>query len=197
MFQVLRRAVMGPPATRVAAPALGPGPVPGAGGLGFWVIGMEVSRLAEPASGKKRTVVDGARGRFAGSRALEFIPTAMTSDEQQLMEVVQRSGRMGNQKARATLGWSEEQYRAVRDALVAEGQQASMPSDRSANKPEAADRLGVVYTPNEIVRVMIRSTDQLLHRHFGRTLSGRNVEILDPATGPAPGSIHRWGRTRG
>lgn len=45
----------------------------------------------------------------------------MTSDEQQLMEVVQRTGRMGNQKARATLGWSEEQYRAVRDALVAQG----------------------------------------------------------------------------
>jgi len=49
--------------------------------------------------------------------------------------------------------------------------------------PKAADRLGVVYTPNEIVRFMIRSTDQLLHRHFGKTLSSRNVEILDPATG--------------
>ncbi|MDQ3100172.1 MAG: N-6 DNA methylase, partial [Bacteroidota bacterium] len=49
--------------------------------------------------------------------------------------------------------------------------------------PKMADRLGVVYTPNEIVRFMIRSTDQLLHRHFGKTLSSRNVEILDPATG--------------
>jgi predicted helicase len=49
--------------------------------------------------------------------------------------------------------------------------------------PKAADRLGVVYTPNEIVRFMIRSTDQLLHRHFGKTLSSKNVEILDPATG--------------
>lgn len=121
----------------------------------------------------------------------------MTSDEQQLMDRVQRTGRMGNQKARATLGWTEERYRAVRDALVAEGQQASMPSDRSANKPKAADRLGVVYTPNKIVRFMIRSTDQLLHRHFGKTLSSRNVEILDPGIGPAPGSTHRWGRTRG
>ena len=49
--------------------------------------------------------------------------------------------------------------------------------------PKMADRLGVVYTPNEIVRFMIRSTDQLLHRHFGKTLSSKNVEILDPATG--------------
>ncbi|PKL86370.1 MAG: hypothetical protein CVV22_02570 [Ignavibacteriae bacterium HGW-Ignavibacteriae-1] len=49
--------------------------------------------------------------------------------------------------------------------------------------PKAADRLGVVYTPNEIVRFMIESTDYLLHKHFGRFLSDKNVEILDPATG--------------
>ncbi len=49
--------------------------------------------------------------------------------------------------------------------------------------PKAADRLGIVYTPNEIVQFMIRSTDYLLHRHFGKTLGDKNVEILDPATG--------------
>ncbi|OGU82522.1 MAG: DNA methyltransferase [Ignavibacteria bacterium RBG_16_35_7] len=49
--------------------------------------------------------------------------------------------------------------------------------------PKAADRLGVVYTPNEIVNFMIESTDYLLQRHFGRTLADKNVEILDPATG--------------
>ena len=49
--------------------------------------------------------------------------------------------------------------------------------------PDAADRLGVVYTPNEIVRFMIRSTDWLMHRHFGRNLIDQGVEILDPATG--------------
>ena len=49
--------------------------------------------------------------------------------------------------------------------------------------PKAADRLGVVYTPNEIVRFMIESTDYLLHKHFGRFLADKNVEILDPATG--------------
>jgi len=49
--------------------------------------------------------------------------------------------------------------------------------------PKAADRLGVVYTPNEIVQFMIESTDFLLHRHFGKTLADKNVEILDPATG--------------
>jgi len=49
--------------------------------------------------------------------------------------------------------------------------------------PKAADRLGVVYTPNEIVAFMIESTTYLLHKHFGKTLSDKNVEILDPATG--------------
>ena len=52
-----------------------------------------------------------------------------------------------------------------------------------AYNPKAADRLGVVYTPNEIVRFMVRSTDQLLHQHFGKSLSDEQVEILDPATG--------------
>jgi predicted helicase len=49
--------------------------------------------------------------------------------------------------------------------------------------PKAADRLGVVYTPNEIVRFMIESADWLCEHHFGRTLIDRNVEILDPAAG--------------
>ncbi len=49
--------------------------------------------------------------------------------------------------------------------------------------PKAADRLGVVYTPNEIVQFMVKSTDHLLHKHFGKTLADKNVEILDPATG--------------
>ena len=49
--------------------------------------------------------------------------------------------------------------------------------------PAAADRMGVVYTPNEIVDFMIRGTDHLLRKHFGRGLADDNVQILDPATG--------------
>jgi predicted helicase len=48
---------------------------------------------------------------------------------------------------------------------------------------KAADRLGVVYTPNEIVRFMIDGADWLCRRHFNRGLIDKNVEILDPATG--------------
>jgi predicted helicase len=49
--------------------------------------------------------------------------------------------------------------------------------------PKAADRLGVVYTPNEIVRFMIEGADWLCHKHFGKNLIDHGVEILDPATG--------------
>ena len=49
--------------------------------------------------------------------------------------------------------------------------------------PAAADRLGVVYTPNEVVDFIIRGADNLLQKHFGRRLADDNVQILDPATG--------------
>ena len=45
--------------------------------------------------------------------------------------------------------------------------------------PKEADKLGVVYTPNEIVNFMIKSTDYLLYQHFNTGLSERNVRILD------------------
>ena len=48
---------------------------------------------------------------------------------------------------------------------------------------KAADRLGVVYTPNEIVRFMIDGADWLTEKHFRKNLIDPDVEILDPATG--------------
>ena len=52
-----------------------------------------------------------------------------------------------------------------------------------AYNPAAADRLGVVYTPNEVVDFIIRGADFLLQKHFNRTLADKGVQILDPATG--------------
>ena len=52
-----------------------------------------------------------------------------------------------------------------------------------AYNPKAADRLGIVYTPDEIVKFMLESTDYLLYKHFGKILASDGVEILDPATG--------------
>ncbi len=52
-----------------------------------------------------------------------------------------------------------------------------------AYNPASADRLGIVYTPSEVVRFMIESTEYLLEKYFNKTLSSTGVEILDPATG--------------
>ena len=49
--------------------------------------------------------------------------------------------------------------------------------------PKAADRLGVIYTPNEIVRFIVESADWLCEQQFRRNLIDNEVDILDPATG--------------
>ena len=46
-----------------------------------------------------------------------------------------------------------------------------------------ADRLGVVYTPPEIVDFILHSADHVLQDEFGRSLSDAGVHILDPFTG--------------
>ncbi len=52
-----------------------------------------------------------------------------------------------------------------------------------AYNPASADRLGIVYTPNEIVRFMVEAADHLTEKHFGKLLGDPGVNILDPATG--------------
>ena len=46
-----------------------------------------------------------------------------------------------------------------------------------------SDRLGIVYTPVEIVDFILKSVDHLLRREFGQTLGATGVHILDPFTG--------------
>ncbi len=46
-----------------------------------------------------------------------------------------------------------------------------------------ADRLGIVYTPVEIVDFILASADEVLRNEFGRSLSDEGVHVLDPFTG--------------
>jgi predicted helicase len=46
-----------------------------------------------------------------------------------------------------------------------------------------SERLGIVYTPNEIVDFILHSADEVLRTEFGATLSDEGVHILDPFTG--------------
>ena len=45
------------------------------------------------------------------------------------------------------------------------------------------ERLGIVFTPVEVVDFIVRSVDVVLRRHFGKTIASENVHILDPFTG--------------
>jgi predicted helicase len=92
---------------------------------------------------------------------------------------------------KTTLKGLEPYYAAIRSAAAQIGSHAEKQTFLKViyenfykvYNAKAADRLGVVYTPNEIVRFMIEGADWLCEKHFGRNLIDENVEILDPATG--------------
>lgn len=49
--------------------------------------------------------------------------------------------------------------------------------------PDMAAKLGIVFTPIEVVDFILRSADEALRKHFGKKLTDEGVNILDPFTG--------------
>jgi predicted helicase len=49
--------------------------------------------------------------------------------------------------------------------------------------PKVTEKLGIVYTPVEVVDFIIHSVEDILQKEFGRSMSDENVHILDPFTG--------------
>lgn len=49
--------------------------------------------------------------------------------------------------------------------------------------PKMVERLGIVYTPVEVVDFIIHSVEDILRAEFGRSLADEHVQILDPFTG--------------
>lgn len=49
--------------------------------------------------------------------------------------------------------------------------------------PKMTERLGIVYTPVEIVDFIIHSVNDILQNEFGQSLASENVHIIDPFTG--------------
>ncbi|NHC62657.1 DEAD/DEAH box helicase [Paenalcaligenes suwonensis] len=49
--------------------------------------------------------------------------------------------------------------------------------------PRMTDRLGIVYTPVEVVDFILHSVNDVLKAEFGQTLGSEGVHILDPFTG--------------
>lgn len=48
---------------------------------------------------------------------------------------------------------------------------------------KAADTHGIVYTPQSIVRFMVRSVDEILKEEFSSSLGARDVHVIDPFVG--------------
>ena len=46
--------------------------------------------------------------------------------------------------------------------------------------PKTVERLGIVYTPVQIVDFILQSVADVLEKEFGRNISDENVHILDP-----------------
>lgn len=49
--------------------------------------------------------------------------------------------------------------------------------------PKVVEKLGIVYTPVEVVDYIVKSVAHILKQEFGRDISDENVHILDPFTG--------------
>ncbi len=49
--------------------------------------------------------------------------------------------------------------------------------------PKMTERLGIVYTPVEVVDFILHSVNHLLKTEFGQTLGSKGVHIIDPFTG--------------
>ncbi len=45
------------------------------------------------------------------------------------------------------------------------------------------EKLGIVYTPTEVVDFIIHSVEKLINKEFGKSLADKDVHILDPFTG--------------
>lgn len=77
--------------------------------------------------------------------------------------------------------------RAAANAVTSEDKQSFLKEVYedfyTAYNPKDADKLGMVYTPNEVVRFIIEGCDWLTTEHFKRRLADPGVDILDPCTG--------------
>jgi len=49
--------------------------------------------------------------------------------------------------------------------------------------PKMVEKLGIVYTPVEVVDFIVHSVADILEKEFGRNISDENIHILDPFTG--------------
>lgn len=120
---------------------------------------------------------------FEGHSFSEHNPVSETM--QLMIELLQ--GEDLDAETRALGGFYESVRRSVRGITDSAGRQTTIKrlyeKFFDAAFKSTADRLGIVYTPNEIVNFILRSANVVLRDEFGQSLSDEGVHILDPFTG--------------
>ena len=110
-------------------------------------------------------------------------PVAKTMD--QVLESLRRSG-LESEMEKLQGFYSDIEDR-VKNIGTDEGRQQVIHElfDKFFNRAfkKTATRLGIVYTPIEVVDFILRSTNLLLKKHFGTDLSDRDVNVIDPFVG--------------
>ncbi|GCL39038.1 hypothetical protein SR1949_41590 [Sphaerospermopsis reniformis] len=120
---------------------------------------------------------------FEGYEFTKFNPVSQTM--QRMLDVLE------NQSLQKDVQTLEKFYQSVRERASgidnAEGKQRIIIElyDKffRAAFPKLVERLGIVYTPVEVVDFIIHSADFALKQEFGVGLSDEGVHILDPFTG--------------
>lgn len=120
---------------------------------------------------------------FTGSRFLDHNPVAKTMERM--------LAALDEHDLHAENGQLEKFYESVRLRVEgvnsAEGRQKIIYElyDTFFSKAfkKTSDKLGIVYTPVEIVDFILRSADAVLRQEFGQGLTDEGVHVLDPFTG--------------
>ncbi|MBO7411314.1 MAG: DEAD/DEAH box helicase, partial [Ottowia sp.] len=90
-------------------------------------------------------------------------------------------------EAQTLQGFYENIQRSIQDTRTTAGKQEIIRKlyDRFFRNafPRMAERLGIVYTPVQVVDFILHSVAHLLQKEFGRTIGDKDVRILDPFTG--------------
>ena len=79
----------------------------------------------------------------------------------------------------------EPLHRLTRDLAAAMGKAVEFTTEGGEIELDRkmVEKLGIVYTPVEVVDFLICSVDAILRKEFSRSLSDENIHILDPFTG--------------
>ena len=106
---------------------------------------------------------------------------------QRILDLLERDGEVDQSAARHLKHFYDTICRDVRGIKTSSGKQYVIKElyEQFFKKvfPRTVEKLGIVYTPIEIVDFILQSVAEVLQREFGRDISDEDVHIIDPFVG--------------